>query len=341
MNLSPEERAIGRDNYYEALGVTRRDFLRGVVGAGAVSGVGLGAMYFGYGSQTDPNKGLDDPVRIGVIGTGDEGGVLIGSLNAQYVQVVAIADIRPSSRWRAFHGDWSSPGTLKARPGLNSVYGWGSEDEARKHVKVYEGHYRDLLEDSDVEAVIIALPLFLHHPVALEAMKAGKHVLTEKLMAHNVAQCKAMGRVANGDQAAIWRPATSVTTACCTTTPCTCCKLGVARRSCTTSAPSGTAATCPGPRQLAAAAARRREELSVVSQRRGDYSKRSTTLSTEAQSRPRKRPEPPKARAPRNGGTAEPRQHATRVLHRLGQRQGEVNAVKDFGYHRHETLYRQ
>ena len=27
-------------------------------------------------------------------------------------------------------------------------------------------------------------------------MQAGKHVLTEKLMAHNVAQCKVMGRVA-------------------------------------------------------------------------------------------------------------------------------------------------
>ncbi len=56
--------------------------------------------------------------------------------------------------------------------------------------------YHDLLKDPKVEAVIIALPLHLHAQVAVEAMLAGKHVLTEKLMAHNVAQCKVMGRVA-------------------------------------------------------------------------------------------------------------------------------------------------
>ena len=193
MNLTPEERAVGRDNYYEATGVTRRDFLRGVVGAGAVSGAGLGAMYFGYGSETDPNKGLADPLRIGIIGTGDEGGVLIGSLNPKYVDVVAIADIRPYSIHRAFHGDATA---LDARPGLMKVYDWKTEDAAKDHVKVYQDDYHDLLKDPNVEAVIIALPLFLHHPVALEAMAAGKHVLTEKLMAHNIAQCKEMTRAA-------------------------------------------------------------------------------------------------------------------------------------------------
>ena len=53
-----------------------------------------------------------------------------------------------------------------------------------------------LINDPDVEAVIIALPLHLHAKVAVEAMLAGKHVLTEKLMGHNVAQCKVMARVA-------------------------------------------------------------------------------------------------------------------------------------------------
>ncbi|MCA9269910.1 MAG: Gfo/Idh/MocA family oxidoreductase, partial [Planctomycetales bacterium] len=190
INLTPEERAIGRDNYYEAVGVTRRDFLRGVVGAGAVSGGGLGAMYFGYG---EPGKGLDKPLRIGFIGTGDEGGVLIGSLNPNYVQVVAIADIRPYNIHRAFHGDATA---AAARPGLMSVYDWKTEDEARRNVKVYDQDYHDLVDDPNVEEIIIALPLFLHHPVALEAMAKGKHVLTEKLMAHDVGQCKEMARAA-------------------------------------------------------------------------------------------------------------------------------------------------
>ena len=38
-------------------------------------------------------------------------------------------------------------------------YGWKTEDEARKHVKVYDQDYHELLKEPDVEAVIIALPL--------------------------------------------------------------------------------------------------------------------------------------------------------------------------------------
>ncbi|MFO1066299.1 MAG: Gfo/Idh/MocA family oxidoreductase, partial [Pirellulales bacterium] len=153
---------------------------------------GLGSMYFGYGKVTDP-------VRVGVIGVGDEGNVLLGGCTPEYVQVKAIADIRPSSIHRAFNGDWSSDAALAARPGLVKQYGYSSEAEARKNVKVYDGSnggMQALLDDPEIEAVIIALPLFLHAPVAVQAMLRGKHVLTEKLMAHNVAQCKAMARYA-------------------------------------------------------------------------------------------------------------------------------------------------
>jgi len=189
-NLSPEEKEIGRANFYEAAGVSRRDFLKGIVATGAVTGAGLGAAYFGY-------EKVKDPVRIGVIGTGDEGSVLIDAMNPDYHQVVAIADIRPYNIHRAFHGDWASDAAIAARCGLMTKYGWKSEDEARKHVKVYRQDYHELLNDPDVEAVVIALPLFLHAEAAVAALQAGKHVLTEKLMAHNVAQCKVMSRVAD------------------------------------------------------------------------------------------------------------------------------------------------
>jgi len=192
MNLTPEQKAIGQENYYEALGVNRRDFLKGVVATGAVSGAGLGAMYFGYG---DESQGLADPVRIGIIGTGDEGNVLIGALNPAYVTVKSIADIRPYNIHRAFYGDWASPAALAARPGLMTKYGWATEEEARKNVQVVTD-YKDLLKNPDIEAVIIALPLHLHASVAIEAMNEGKHVLTEKLMAQTVGACKEMSRVA-------------------------------------------------------------------------------------------------------------------------------------------------
>ncbi len=198
MNLTPEEKAVGKQNFQEATGynlnANRRDFLKGALVGGAVTGASLGAMYFGYGSIKN------DRLRVGIIGTGDEGGVLIGALNPEFIDVVAIADIRPYNIHRAFYGDLSSPGTAKARPGLCSVYGWKDQAEGEKNVKIYcqeKGQtYDELINDPNVEAVIIALPLWLHDVAAIKAMRAGKHVLTEKLMAHSVRQCKEMGRVA-------------------------------------------------------------------------------------------------------------------------------------------------
>ena len=199
MNLTPEEKAVGDENFNRALqaydgsdaadAVNRREFLKSTLGAGGALAAGAGAAYFGYGAS------LGDPVRIGVIGTGDEGNILIGAINPEYVDVVAICDIRPSSIHRAFHGDWSNDNIHKLRRGLMEVYDYKTESAAREHVAVYE-RYQDLLADPNIEAVIIALPLHLHHPVSMEAMAAGKHVLTEKLMAHSVMQCKEMCRAA-------------------------------------------------------------------------------------------------------------------------------------------------
>lgn len=193
MNLTDEQKKAGKENYQDVFESNRRDFLKTLPVAVAASGAGLGAAYFGY-------KKIDDPLRVGIIGTGDEGNVLIGALNPDFIDVKAICDIRPSSIWRAFNGDWPSSKMQPARPGLVNVYGksrgWKNEADARKDVKVYTNGYDELLADEDIEAVIIALPLWLHAPAAIDAMKAGKHVLTEKLMAWSVGQCKEMARVA-------------------------------------------------------------------------------------------------------------------------------------------------
>ncbi|HWA99830.1 MAG TPA: Gfo/Idh/MocA family oxidoreductase [Pirellulales bacterium] len=189
MNLSAEDRAIGKTNFQNVVGseLTRREFLAGSVAAAAAGGAGLGAFYFGYSK-------VNDPVRVAVIGTGDEGNVLINNITPEYLDVIAISDIRPYNIYRAFYGDQSSPSAAANRCGLMKKYGYKSEDAARKHVKVYDD-YKELLKNKDIEAVIIALPLHLHDVVAIDAMKAGKHVLTEKLMAHSIGQCKDMGRV--------------------------------------------------------------------------------------------------------------------------------------------------
>lgn len=201
MHLKPEDLAIGKENFYAAIGsnvrgpggsASQREFLLARIQDGLAAGGLPGHAYFGYDAT------LEEPVRIGVLGTGDQGSVQIGAINPAFVQVKAIADLRPYNQFRAFHGDVYSDAAAQVRPGLIKKYGWKSEEEARKNVKVYST-YQELLanaKEDGLEAVIIAMPLHLHAPAAIAAMKAGLHVLTEKLMGHSVRECKEMARAA-------------------------------------------------------------------------------------------------------------------------------------------------
>ena len=57
--------------------------------------------------------------------------------------------------------------------------------------------YRQVLA-SDVDAVVIATPVRTHHPLAMEALNAGKHVLIEKPLAATVAQAIEVADKADG-----------------------------------------------------------------------------------------------------------------------------------------------
>ena len=57
---------------------------------------------------------------------------------------------------------------------------------AKYDVKRLHTDYRELLADSDIDAVTVATPVASHYPIALEALKAGKHVFCEKPIADTV-----------------------------------------------------------------------------------------------------------------------------------------------------------
>ena len=180
MQLTPEQQAVGKHNFGQAVGVERREFLKST----AATGAGLGALYFAY------DKLRGDPVRTAFIGTGDEGNVLINEHPPDYMNIVAIADLRPGNLKRTFTG--SHP---VARRGLNAILGQAKAGG----VKQFRNH-RDLLakkEELGLEAVVIAVPLNQHAAVAMECMEAGLHVLCEKLMAKTVTDCKAMIQLAD------------------------------------------------------------------------------------------------------------------------------------------------
>jgi predicted dehydrogenase len=204
LDMTPEQKAIGKSNFNRTVGalaeadaaeaarrpgVTRRRFMKGLIGAGAVVPVGA-AVYFGYNRERF-GVGGHRPVKAGIIGTGDEGGVLVGEHNPNYLQFIAYSDIRPSNQKRIFE-DEQRTNPNSPRRGFRHHYG----NDAKQHIRLYE-NYHELLQNPEIEAVVIALPLNLHAQAAMDAMRAGKHVLCEKLMAWNVRQCKEMIRVAN------------------------------------------------------------------------------------------------------------------------------------------------
>jgi predicted dehydrogenase len=165
MNLNEQQRRIGMDNFLDALKLTRRNLFSVLAAAPAAT-----AFYWGY------ERLGGSPVRVALIGAGGQGRSHIDSLNPEFLKLVAFSDIRPSQQ-------------KKARISLDAKYG----ADARK-IELVEDYHK-LLDRDDIEMVIIALPLHLHAPAAIEAMEKGKHVLCEKLMAKTVADCKQMARV--------------------------------------------------------------------------------------------------------------------------------------------------
>ena len=101
-------------------------------------------------------------IRIGVIGCGYWGPNLIRNFwEIPQAQVASVCDLMPE-RLKEIQ---------RRYPGI----------------KVTQNH-RDLLGDADLDALVIATPVGTHFPLALQALRAGKHVLVEKPLASTVSQ---------------------------------------------------------------------------------------------------------------------------------------------------------
>ena len=60
-----------------------------------------------------------------------------------------------------------------------------------EHIYNYDTFDR-IAEDEAIDIIYIVLPHFLHAEYTVRALEAGKHVICEKPMAMNVAECRAM-----------------------------------------------------------------------------------------------------------------------------------------------------
>ena len=110
------------------------------------------------------------PIRVGVIGTGVGAAVHIPALHYLPETEVAAVCSRRADRAAA----------AAAEHGVPTFY----------------TDFRELVRDPGIDAVVVASPPYLHHPMALAAMEAGKHVLCEKPMARNLAEARDMVKLA-------------------------------------------------------------------------------------------------------------------------------------------------
>lgn len=96
-------------------------------------------------------------ISVGVIGYGYWGPNLVRNfVESSHTSVAAISDLNPERL-----------GVVQRRyPAVKTT-----------------SDYRDLLRDPKIDAIAISTPVSTHFPLALEALKSGKHVLVEKPMA--------------------------------------------------------------------------------------------------------------------------------------------------------------
>lgn len=140
--------------------ISRREFLKniGMTGVGVLLAASPWLSAFSEAVNTSNEK-----CRLGVIGPGSRGRFLMSFLvQNPKVDIVALCDIYQPSIDEA----------LKLAP----------------KAKVY-GDYRELLENNNIDAILVATPLSSHCKIVMDAFDAGKHVFCEKTIGFTMEEC--------------------------------------------------------------------------------------------------------------------------------------------------------
>lgn len=141
----------------------------------AAIGAGLFIASNGCGKEVGAKK--PDPLNVALIGLGEQCNRLVMQAivkeemdKSEAIRFKAICDISPYKR-RA----------LKGRLRY-----------AKHDVSEYESYEKMLAEETDLDAVIVATPDWVHAPISIACMKAGLHVYCEKEMSNSLEEAKKM-----------------------------------------------------------------------------------------------------------------------------------------------------
>lgn len=143
---------------------SRRRFLGGILAAGVAPQVVPSRL---LASETAPSN----TIRLGHIGVGGRGTALLRNfVSAKGARTVAVCDPFRSRREAAA----------------------GIVTEAQGQAPKLYNHFRELLADDAVDAVVLATPDHWHVPIALEVVAAGKDLYLEKPLGYTLDQNRAL-----------------------------------------------------------------------------------------------------------------------------------------------------
>ena len=146
--------------------ISRRKFM--VTGSAVGAGLTLAAPAI-VRSETLRN----DTLNVAVIGSGTQGRVQLNAcLNIPGIRFKAVCDI-----WK-----------------YNQRYSSRFLKKYKHDVNVYEDYEEMLATETDIDAVLIASPDWMHAPHTNACLKAGKHVYCEKMMSNSLEGAASMVR---------------------------------------------------------------------------------------------------------------------------------------------------
>ena len=158
---------------------------RSLLAAGALAPLALSATRASgqqaHGTPLAGNFALPDPpgekLRWAIVGLGNfaVGEAIPGFIDSQHARMTAFVSGSPAKQK-----------DLGARYGVSRFF-------------VYK-NFDSIANDPEIDCVYIILPVGLHAEYTIRALKAGKHVLTEKPMASTSAECAAMIAAAKAAQ---------------------------------------------------------------------------------------------------------------------------------------------
>jgi predicted dehydrogenase len=160
---------------------SRRQFLKTSSAAALSAPVLLSTVPIAFGQ-----KGPNDRITLGFIGTGTQGRGLLGNfLNQPDTQVVAVCDVDTTRREH----------NVKTVDEFYSIKG-------NKDFKGCTGykHFQELIDRKDIDAVVVATPDHWHAYIAIAACNAGKDIYCEKPLSLTIHEARAMVIAARKNQ---------------------------------------------------------------------------------------------------------------------------------------------